>query len=408
MTLDDLDYLRGEGAALLARWTLEGPEDPLRSVQALRKLASPAQSTLIQEQVTLRRKCQRKFGPRALSMLFTRKLSEQASGPEVAGFKADRMVRGGVKSVADLCCGLGGDATSFALRDMEVHLLDADPVAVELARHNLSTADRAAASWQTSFLPDFASLLETDAFHLDPDRRTKGREQGEDRWDDKGLSPDSDGIRQIVSRFPRGAVKLPAAAPVGFLEIPGEHQYIGVHDELRELVLWTGDLARPGALSVAESRHGIWEEYSSTQADAEDAFAEDPAETPLEWIHEPVKALVRSHLFAAWGRDRGLQLLDNSMAWLTGKAAQSLLVKSYRVLAHGPLKAGSEESLLREAGRSCATVKKRGVAVVPDQMMRKLAGLPGEGATLCYLRSRGVKWVVVAEPLDRTLAETDS
>jgi len=405
LDLSDLDYLRGEGAALLARWTLEGPDDPLRSVQGLRKLATPAQSTLIQEQVVLRRRFSRKFGPQALAMLFTRKLSEQASGPEVAVYKAQRMFQAGVRSVADLCCGLGGDAAVFAGQGMDVHLVDADPVAVELSRHNLSVRGLAPASWQTSFLPGFATPLATDAFHLDPDRRAKGREQGEDRWDDKGLSPDSDGIRKIAERFPRGAVKLPTAAPVGFLEIPGEHQYLGVHDELRELVLWTGDLARPGALSVAEFRDGLWESYASTVADAQDAFSEDPAESPGAWIHEPVKALVRSHLFAAWGRERGLSLLDNSMAWLTGTAVDSRLVKSYRVLAHAPLKAGAEEALFREAGRSCAAVKKRGVAVVPDQMMRRLAGLAGEGATLCYLRFRGVKWVVVAEPLDRTAAE---
>ena len=42
--------------------------------------------------------------------------------------------------------------------------------------------------------------------------------------------------------------------------------------------------------------------------------------------------------------------------------------------------------------------EKRGVAVVPEKALRDLRGLPGDAAVLCYLRSCGRKWVVVAEP----------
>jgi len=107
--------------------------------------------------------------------------------------------------------------------------------------------------------------------------------------------------------------------------------------------------------------------------------------------------MVRSHLFAAFARERGLALLDGSTAWLAGATDATSLLKSYRVLAHGPLRAGAEKALLVEAGRSCGAVKKRGVAVVPEKALRELRGLPGDPAILCYLRSRGRKWVVVAE-----------
>lgn len=398
MDLADFEWLAGEGSGLLDRWTESAPSDPLEAATALRKELGKERAALVLEQVGLRRRGLRKFGPGALGMLFTRRLLEQASGPEVAAFKVERFVVGGIGSVADLCCGAGGDAVPMARAGLRVHLVDKDPLALALCAHNLRAAGLAEDSRTEATLPDLPDPFAADAFHLDPDRRTSDRSQGEERWDNRGLSPDPDGIARLAARFRRGAVKLPTAAPEGFLDLPGEIQFLGVRDELREQVLWTGDLGRPGTVSVAEWRDGAWEEYAASLADAQDSFGEEPAEGPGPWIHEPVKALVRSHLFCAFGRDRGLSLLDSSTAWLTGGECGSGLVKSYRVLAHGPLKAGAEESLLREAGRSCGAVKKRGVAVVPEKALRDLRGLPGDPAVLCYLRSCGRKWVVVAEP----------
>jgi len=398
MDLADLEWLAGEGAGVLDRWTADAPEDPLEAATLLRRDLGRERSALVLEQVGLRRRALRKFGPGARGMLFTKKLLEQASGPDVAAFKAERFAVAGIGSVADLCCGAGGDAIALATSGLSVHLVDRDPVALALSEHNLSCSGLRAVSRTEAILPDLPEGFPAEAFHLDPDRRAKsGSENGEERWDNKGLSPDPDGIRQIASRFRGGAVKLPTGAPQGFLDIEGELQFLGVSDELREQVLWTGELGISGRLSVAERRNGEWEEYAGTLADAQDAFGEEPAEEPGAWIHEPVKAMVRSHLFAAFGRDRRLHLLDGTTSWLTGGASESRLLKSYRVLAHGPLKAGAEEALLREAGRSCGAVKKRGVAVVPEKALRDLRGLPGDPAILCYLRSRGRKWVVVAE-----------
>jgi len=397
MDLSDLDWLSGEGAPVLERWTLDAPDEPLEAITLLRRELGRERAALVLEQVGLRRRAVRKFGRDALGMLFTRKLLEQASGPDVGAFKARRLAATGAHSAADLCCGAGGDALALARAGLAVHLVDRDPLALALASHNLGKAGFRETSRTETTLPDLGDVV-ADVFHLDPDRRAKGNsEEGEERWDNRGMSPDPDGIRQIASRFRAGAVKLPTGAPAGFLDIEGELQFLGVADELREQVLWTGDAGVAGRLSVAELRRGEWEEYSGTQADAQDAFGEEPAEEPGVWIHEPVKAMVRSHLFAAFGRDRALNLLDGSTSWLTGGPCDSRLLKSYRVLAHGPLRAGAEESLLREAGRSCGAVKKRGVAVVPEKALRDLRGLPGDPAILCYLRSRGRKWVVVAQ-----------
>lgn len=397
MTLDELEYLRGPGAALLDSLDLPG-EDPLRRAERLRREVSADRARLLQEQAGLRERARAKFGEASSRMLFTRRLLEQATGPVVAQRKAARLRAAGVARLADLCCGSGGDAIESSRAGMAVELVDLDPVALELARHNLAVFGFAPAGLQVARLPELPASFAADAFHLDPDRRTAGRERGEDRWDHAGLSPDPAGIRELARAFRGGAVKLSPGTPPDLLELPGETEFLGVRDEVREQVLWIGDLSGGDRLRASEWRDGRWETTSASRADSEDAFGEEPPEEPGGWIYEPVKALVRSHLFAWHGRERGLSLLDGSIAWLTGgEVDPGLLLKAYRVLAHGPLRAGAEESLLREAGCSCGAVKKRGVAVVPEKALRALRGLPGEPATLVYTRFRGRKWVFVAE-----------
>lgn len=400
MTLEDLEFLRGEGAAILAELEHSAGSDPLALAQKLRKRLDATRSRLVQEQLELHRRAASKFGEAASRMLFTRRLLEQASGRETAAWKARRYADAGWTRVADLCCGSGGDAIELARAGIAVDLVDLDPVALELARHNLSALGLEARAHAPCELPTLPDSLDCQAFHLDPDRRTGGRDQGEDRWDHGGLSPDLAGIRQLASRFEAGAVKLSPGAPEGILEIASETEFVGTRDELREQIVWTGSLATAGTLRVSEWRDGIWETYAAPKSRAEDAFDDDLAEAPETFVFEPVKAMVRSHLFAAFGQDHRLRRMDASIAWLTGaEPVRTNFLKGYKVLAHGPLKAGTEESLLRQAGRSCMAVKKRGVAVLPEKALRALKNLEGPPAVLSYTRVRGVKWVIVSEPL---------
>jgi SAM-dependent methyltransferase len=354
---------------------------------------------LLQEQAELRRKGVAKFGEAAKAMLFTRRLLEQASGREPAAWKARRYKDAGWTEVADLCCGSGGDAIELARAGISVELVDLDPVALELARHNLSSCGHAAVAHSPTELPALPESVSARAFHLDPDRRTSGRDQGEDRWDHGGLSPDMHGIRLLAKRFEAGAVKLSPGAPEGSLDLPGETEFVGVHDELREQIVWTGSLARLGNLTVSEHRDGVWETFSAPKREAEAAFEAAIADAPGAWVFEPVKAMVRSHLFALYGQAKGLRRMDEEIAWMTGEThVATNFLKAYRVLAHAPLKAGTEEALLRECGRSCGAVKKRGVAVVPEKALKGLKGLPGPAAVLSYTRVRDQKWVIITEP----------
>lgn len=396
MDLDTLEFLRGDGARHLAAFA--HVTDPMALAQKLRKELSPPLAREVQEQLTLRDKARAKFGDLADGMFFTRRLLEQASGLAPARWKARRYLDAGVTRVSDLCCGAGGDALALGLAGIPCHRVDADPVALALSRHNLQACGLEPGPETETFLPDLPDAAVCSHFHLDPDRRTSGKEGGEDRWDHEGLSPDRAGIEALARRFQGGAIKLSPGTPEGFLEISGETEFIGVRDEVREQVIWTGDLAHGRLRATEIGAHDVIDSFEGSPEDAQEAFA-DVADDVGAWVHEPVKCLVRSHLAALYGQSRGLRTMDSSIAWLTGGEVEpSPLLKSYRVLTHGALKVGTELALLREAGRSCGAVKKRGVAVVPEKAMRELKGLPGAPAVLVYTRVAGVKWVLVVEP----------
>ena len=121
--------LSEEGQARLRQ--IEGDSrDDLRLAAELRRSLSAMRTRLLLLQRKLRQRAACKFPEMASHMFFTPKLLEQASGAELAAWKAVRFARRA--PVADLCCGLGGDLLGLAgLGD--VLGVDCDPLACLLA-----------------------------------------------------------------------------------------------------------------------------------------------------------------------------------------------------------------------------------------------------------------------------------
>src|SRR4051812_13988362 len=114
MRAEDLEFLiSSAGEELLRRaaeWDLVG--DPVRAVTALRRNYPAEQVAAALEQADLRRRARTKFAD-AGRMLFTRAGLEQASGERVARWRARRFADW--ETVADLCCGIGGDTGALAV-----------------------------------------------------------------------------------------------------------------------------------------------------------------------------------------------------------------------------------------------------------------------------------------------------
>src|SRR5262245_46622387 len=92
------------------------------------------------ETALLRRRGRAKFRL-ADAMFFEREAREQASNEVVARHRAGRFA--GLAPLADLCCGLGGDAIALA-ETAELLAVDLDPLRLALCRHNLAAYGRTA------------------------------------------------------------------------------------------------------------------------------------------------------------------------------------------------------------------------------------------------------------------------
>src|SRR3954469_4920938 len=135
-----LEVLTPEGLRLLDSLPpYHSERDVLKMVSDLRKAGhSPALVAAVLTQARLRSKARGKFGEFAGRMLFTEAGLEQATRLPVAARHASRFVAAGLSRVADLGCGIGGDAMAFAGADIDVVAVDADEVTAAIASYNLA------------------------------------------------------------------------------------------------------------------------------------------------------------------------------------------------------------------------------------------------------------------------------
>ncbi len=104
-----------EGSAALALAASMAGADPLAAASAMRARGVPPElAATALTQVDLRRRAIGKFGPAAASMFFTRAGLEQATRAVVADRRAARLAAAGVRTMADLGCGLGSEEMGCA------------------------------------------------------------------------------------------------------------------------------------------------------------------------------------------------------------------------------------------------------------------------------------------------------
>ena len=99
-----------EGAALLDELRDHDPARELATATRLRRTHPAALVSAALGQARLRQRAVAKFGAKdAYRMFFTPNGVEQATRTSVAVHRAGRFAELGVRNVADLCCGIGGE-----------------------------------------------------------------------------------------------------------------------------------------------------------------------------------------------------------------------------------------------------------------------------------------------------------
>ncbi len=393
MEQGELDaLLTAEGLALLdALDPVETTADVARTVSRLRAAGhSPDLVSAVVGQVRLRSRAEAKFGPFAARMLFTRAGVEQATRMAVAAHHAGRMRAAGIERVADLGCGIGGDALAFAGVGMEVLAVDADPVTAALAAYNLRPFGDAVEV--RSQRAEEVDLSGWDAVWLDPARRTSGHSETR-RVAPSDYSPALDWAHALGERMPVG-MKLGPAHDREAIPDEVEAQWVSVDGSTVELVLWSGALARDGVRRAALVIRGDASHELTAPADTED----EPVHELGAFLHEPEGAVIRARLVGEVARSLEAGPIAPGIAYLTGDAALTTpFVSSFRVRETLPADVKALAKALRARGIGTLEIKKRGVDVDPA-LLRKKLNLRGDGsATLFMTRIGGRRAAILAD-----------
>ncbi len=348
--------LAPEGQSLLVEVeTRAGAETDLALGTSLRR-AHPAE--LVAAAVTqhhLRARAGSKFGEDAARMYFTHDSLEQATRATVARERARRLAAADVAAVVDLGCGIGGDLVALARAGLRVRGVERDPVRAAIARANLGALGLDGEIIQAD-LADVQPLPDEVPF-LDPARRDgRGRV-----FDPASMTPPWD----VVSRFLQrpAVVKTLPGFPHDLLPEGVEAQWVSDGGDLVEACLWGPGLATGTRRATA------------LPSGAEIVGVGDPGEVGEVggWLHEPDDAVIRAGLVGELATRMGGRLVDAHLAYVTTDEERTdPLARSFRIVEELPYREKPMRAALVARDVGTLTVKKRGVDVVPEQLVKRL------------------------------------
>jgi SAM-dependent methyltransferase len=386
--------LTPEGRALLDE--VRGVE-PARELAVATRLRRTHPAELVSAAIAqsrLRQRAVAKFGAEDASrMFFTPNGVEQSTRTSVATYRAECFRALGVRSVADLCCGIGGDAIAFARAGIRVLAVDRDPLTAAAARANadgLGLADLIEVREADVTEVDTSGY---DAVFVDPARRSSKRGR---IFDPEAYSPPLSWAVSAALKAPLGALKITPGIPHEAIPPEAEAEWISDGGDVKEAVLWFRASGTPGARRAVllPSEAGI---HASP-----DTMLPDPPVRPVgRYLYEPDGAVIRAHLVAEVAEDLDGGLIDPTIAYITADEHHvTPYATAYEITDVLPFNVKKLKTLLRERGIGILTVKKRGSAVEPEELRRKALPKPhGTASTTVFLtRVAGAPTMLIGHP----------
>lgn len=391
MTAEPTARLRTpEGVNALAAASALTEGDPLAAASALRSAGVPPDlAAAALTQVDLRRRAAAKFGPDAATMFFTRAGLEQATRAVVANRRAARLAAAGVRTMADLGCGLGSDALAAARAGIRVHAVEADPVTAGIAAANmqaLGLADRVTvecADATTVRVEDY------DAVFADPARRRAGRGRV---FDPRSYSPPWDFIVGLAGRVPRTVLKLAPGIDHALLPPGAEGEWVSVGGDLVEAAFWCGPLAE-------EPRRAVLLKDETDNELTGSGTRTAPVGAVGQYLYDPDPAVVRSHLVAEFAETVSGRLADPEIAYVyTDDPVDTPFARRLEITDVLPFSLKRLRILLRERGVGRLEIRKRGSALEPEALRRDLRLSGSAAASLVLTRVAGAPTVIIVKP----------
>ncbi|MEU0785146.1 methyltransferase domain-containing protein [Streptomyces sp. NPDC006173] len=378
--------LTSEGRALLDEVHDTEPAQELAVATRLRREHPVELVSAALGQARLRQRAVAKFGSEdAGRMFFTPNGVEQSTRTTVAVHRAGRLRALGVRSVADLCCGIGGDAIALARAGIRVLAVDRDPLTAAAARANADALG----------LADLIEVRETDVTEVDTSGYDAvfvdpGRRGGRGRiFDPEAYSPPLSWAVGAATKAPIAALKIAPGIPHEAVPAAAEAEWISDGGDVKEAVLWFG--TEPGLVRAT---------LLPGPRELRGRGLPDPAvRTVGRYLYEPDGAVIRAHLVAEVAEDLDGGLVDETIAYVTADELRPTpYASAYEITDRLPFNVKKLKALLREREVGVLTVKKRGSAVEPEELRRKVKPQGPRSATVFLTRVAGAPTMLVGAP----------
>jgi hypothetical protein len=228
---------------------------------------------------------------------------------------------------------------------------------------------------------------------IDPARRRISHGQ---RWDDSLMSPNFSEIERLVRVYGNLAIKLRPGVMAPDYLMEGELEFVGVGDDCLELTVWMGEIGKRNHITASELNSGSF--LSMSGEDIQDTFG--AVKEPGNYLYEPVKVLIRSHLFGLIANKMGLWQIDPQIAYLSGnECVTTPWLKKYKILKIMPFNLKTIKSIIKKYQIGWLEIKKRGLEMLPEKIRKELDPRGENHAVLVFTRIRGRKSALLVEPL---------
>lgn len=371
-----------EGQALLADVAQHaGVESDLALGTRLRTQFPPDLVAAAVTQNHLRGKAVTKFGDDAAQLYFTHDALEQSTRGAVAAHRAQRLAGSGATSIVDLGCGIGGDLIAFARAGLAVRGVETDPVRAAIAQANLDALGLAG-TVETGDALSTTIGTEEVAF-VDPARRNaKGR-----TWSVADLQPPWRWVTELL----QGRAVAKVMPGIAHDEVPRgvEAEWVSERGDLVEACLWGAPFASTRRRATALPSH-----TTLTASGAPPAIADVGAH-----LYEPDDAVIRAGVVSELAEQIGGWLPDPQIAYVSSdQRAATPLARGFTVIGELPYREKQLKAALRARRIGTLTVKKRGVDVVPDQLIKRLRLDGPNTATVIMTRVNDKARAFLVEP----------
>jgi len=385
--------LSGPGRDAVARAQQLDLGDRISAAEAMRPLGELGRLAL--DQALVKRKALAKH-PDGDRLWWTAEALEQSTPRAVAEHHA---LRYGGQPVLDVGCSVGGDLLVLASRAPAVG------IDLDLARLLLAQANAAERGAEVGLVrADALSLRPKGHVFADPARRTgRGR-----RFDPAAWSPPLD----LVLSWPASGLGVKVAPGIDYDALPAdlEVEVVSLDGDVKEAVLWGGSLRRGPARTATLLPSGATltsRECGTTFASSDRHGAKVAPHSPSprvanvgRYLLDPDGAVVRAHLVAELAELLDGWLLDATIAYISADSAPPTPYgRWFEVLELLPFSLKALRERLRAYDAGNVVVKKRGTAVEPEELRRRLRLTGSREVTVVLTRQQGRQVALIVRSL---------